>query len=128
MEDEILEEYRDSIGTYFSNRLQYINVVVAILYWQESDLNIAGEIQRLRNVFEHEYKYHVLDDFAIPFAATAQQALGFYLASTVAQHLDQSNTLLIVYYAGHCYYTEDGQDARWFAYVYVQHVYVIAKF
>lgn len=112
---EIVEQYQRSTGTYFLDRREHTDVTVAILYWHQSDLKIQGEIQRLRKIFEVDYGYHVLPDFVIPCEASAQQDLGFYLATFVKNWSQKPNTLIIVYYAGHCYYTEDGRDARWFA-------------
>ena len=114
MASDIFQQYRESTSNYFADRIDYEKVAVLPIYWKENDLKPEAELKALRTLFKDDYGYHVLNNFLIPPKAS-QQLLNHEIAKFVCDWSDKQNTLILVYYAGHCFYGEDGKDVRWAA-------------
>ncbi|KAL8713152.1 MAG: hypothetical protein Q9220_002673 [cf. Caloplaca sp. 1 TL-2023] len=78
----------------------YEEVAVMLLCWAKpsSNLNIDGEVDSLKKVFEDLFRYHVT--IAQLDATQSEVQVNAIISNFVHAH-NGSNTLLIVYYAGH---------------------------
>lgn len=110
-EDDIINSYKESIGNYFPERSPYSNVHVLVLWWTETDLAVEQEINALSKVFKENFQYD-LSTFQIPSDGNQDQELSHRIIS-----MNESlpgDSLLIVYYAGHCD-SDANEHARWWA-------------
>lgn len=111
-EVEIVEEFYRNTSTYFSNGVEYESVFVLLIYWRDNDIAPDHEIAALRKLFEGDYNFEVTT-FPIPTQG-GQQRLALEISSFVYQWSNKLNSLIIIYYAGHCFISEKG-EARWAA-------------
>lgn len=89
-------------GNYM-NPSTYARVEVLLLCWAEnaSDLNTREEINNLKSVFEGVFGYSThLKELNYADEGSLQVAVNAKVANFVSE-CDGTNTLLIVYYAGH---------------------------
>ncbi|KAI9659825.1 MAG: hypothetical protein M1821_001176 [Bathelium mastoideum] len=111
-EVETVEHIAKTASETFSEGLEYESVYALLIYWKESDLNPEEEISVLRALFEKDFNYMVTT-FPIPTNG-GQQRLNLEICQFVSQWSNKPNTLIIVYYTGHCSTSEKG-EARWAA-------------
>jgi hypothetical protein len=109
--ETFLEQLGDAVnGAWLRRHGAYIQVTVLLLSWQESDMKYADqEIARLQSVLEDPYHYTV-ENWKIPSVKPRQAATRKYLQ--FAEDYGASDSLLIVYYAGHARATS-GQSPIW---------------
>lgn len=89
-------------GTYLRTP-GYNKVEVLLLCWNQikSDLSTRGEVEKLKSVFEDKFGYHAT---VAELDADGQRRLQVQVNAQVANFVnvhDGTNSLLIVYYAGH---------------------------
>ncbi|KAI1495539.1 hypothetical protein F5X99DRAFT_403214 [Biscogniauxia marginata] len=111
-EDGIINSFKGSIGRYFPDHNEYTDVHVLMLRWVETDLDVGKEIRVLSQLFEQKFCYNV-SSFQIPADGNQETELNEKLLS-VDKKL-AADSLLIVYYAGHCDSDNRGHS-RWWAY------------
>jgi hypothetical protein len=95
-------------------RGRYNEVHVLLLSWEEDNLGVESEIQRLGGVFSNLYRFDV-QEFKIP-----HKTPGKVTTTEVSKFLenDGPESLLIVYYAGHARLSHRASDPPiWAAYV-----------
>lgn len=108
-----IESLNSRIGA--SLRHQYTQVHVLLITWADNDLqDVDREIRELREVFETDYCYSSVSYFRIP-DKKSQARLNFEISNFVYNQSQGSDSLIIVYYAGHC--GPDNEDkAEWYAF------------
>jgi hypothetical protein len=85
---------------------RYSRVHVLMLFWENDDLNVAREIRELEDIFIKSYHYSV-ETWKIPHekpTTRLQQRMAKFL------EYDGSESLLIVYYAGHAIQDEQRSE------------------
>lgn len=113
-EVEIAEEFHRNTSTYFLDGLEYESVFALLIHWRDNDIAPDREITALRKLFEDDFNFEVTT-FPIP-SQGGQQRLALEISSIVYQWSSKLNSLIIIYYAGHCFISETG-EARWAGYV-----------
>lgn len=115
-EQDITRDFDHHSRKFFSDRVHYNAVAALLLYWKENDVQPKDEVDALRHLFEHELGYSTAT-LELPMeSAKAQLELNREVATFIARHSAQVDTLIIIYYAGHCEPDENGK-AQWAAYV-----------
>lgn len=109
---QLAQDFSKSTSTYFSNRSEYESVYALLIYWKENDIGPEDELTALRKLFEDDFNFKVTT-FPIP-SERGQQLLNYELSDFVSQWSKKLQSLIIVYYAGHCFTSETG-EARWAA-------------
>ncbi|KAF5008703.1 hypothetical protein FDECE_5030 [Fusarium decemcellulare] len=96
---DIVESFKTTIGSDLQS--SYTQVHVLLVAWEKNDLQgVDVEIEDLRAVFEQEYK---------------SASHSFRFPSTAPRQSSSRDSLIIVYYAGHCSPDKQGQ-AQWAAF------------
>lgn len=88
---------------HFRNSSLYKKVEVLMLGWPHTsgNLNITGEVDRLKNVFEDRFNYHVTVRYLEAEAVEdVQLEVNVIMGPWIKEH-NTFDTLLIIYYAGH---------------------------
>lgn len=88
-----------------SNSPRYLKGVVLLLRWEQDDLGVAEDIAKLKDVFEHSYRFET-ESWVIPShrpeAMLTQRIYDFRdHHCPTDQAPDEPRPLLIVYYGGH---------------------------
>ncbi|KAF4471552.1 HET-s domain [Fusarium albosuccineum] len=110
---DIAESFKATIGP--SLQSSYAEVHVLLLAWADHDLgDIDSEIRDLRSVFEQDYNYSSVSFFQIPSNGSQRARLNTEISTFVEQKSSRHDSLIIVYYAGHCSADAQGQ-AEWAA-------------
>ncbi|KAK4184109.1 hypothetical protein QBC35DRAFT_517793 [Podospora australis] len=112
---DIVQSFRDGVGK--SLQSTYDEVHVMLLAWADHDLGTAlqTELQGLRALFENDYKYSSVIFFPIPVDGPQRRRLNREISSFVEDQSQHRNSLIIIYYGGHCGPNEQGQ-AEWAAF------------
>lgn len=99
------ERFTDSLQTT-TGESRYKKAHVLLMSWEDGSYEIDWNIGRLAHVFSHLYHFDV-ERFEIPQSRPANAA-----AIRVSKFLqnDGSDTLLIVYYAGHARLSKQAND------------------
>lgn len=103
-----------------SNSPRYLKGVVLLLRWEQDDLGVADDIAKLKDVFEHSYRFET-ESWLIP-THRPEAMLTKRIYDFRDHHCpndqtpDEPRPLLIVYYGGH---SERGRDniSLWRRYV-----------
>ncbi|KAF4962743.1 hypothetical protein FSARC_9191 [Fusarium sarcochroum] len=112
---DIFESFKTTIGSDLQS--SYTQVHVLLIAWEDSDLkDIESEIRDLRAVFEQDYHYSSVSYFPIPVKGSPRARLNKEISSFVEEQSFPHDSLIIIYYAGHCGPDSQGQ-AEWAAYV-----------
>ncbi|KAK4207169.1 hypothetical protein QBC37DRAFT_444662 [Rhypophila decipiens] len=111
-EVDIIRSYQNNIGDYFSQRNVYSRVYALLIYWADNDLNPEKEVTALSNLFRTGFGYET-DSLKLP-ATDSLSVLVTRIVDVLREH-SAKDSLLIVYYAGHCS-PDDVGHARWTAY------------
>ena len=86
----------------YQNPSLYDKVEVLLLCWKDPDMDTTSEVDDLRTVFVDDFGYHATTEF---LDANSEKKLQVQVNYRVAKFVEEygccSNTLLIVYYAGH---------------------------
>ncbi|OCL01654.1 hypothetical protein AOQ84DRAFT_426781 [Glonium stellatum] len=109
---EIAQKFSENSATYLAERIEYSSVHSLLLFWKENDVKPEDEINALKVLFE-EFNYTV-SLFPIPVDGTQLSILNLEISRLVANRCNRPDTLVIVYYAGHCDASPKG-EARWSA-------------
>ncbi|RSL88383.1 hypothetical protein BHE90_000052 [Fusarium euwallaceae] len=108
---DIVESFKRGVGPGLHSGYTQVNVL--LIHWAKNDLGgVEKEIQDLQSVFEADYNYNTLI-FRIPDNDSHRQRLNTEISCFV-ENKSQRDSLIIVYYAGHCSPDELGQ-AEWAA-------------
>jgi hypothetical protein len=89
------------------HRNRYTQATALLLSWQDDNLGVEKEIQGLRNVFEDFYHFHV-EEYQIPSDKPASKTQARIMNLLVH---DSSDSLFIIYYAGHARPGRQGSEA-----------------
>lgn len=108
--------FEASVGTYFRTKQPYSQVHVLCIHWEKDDIFPVAEIERLRGCFEKGYGYTVAT-LALPNDDTREMRLISEIVDFVKQYSKEEDSLIVLYYAGHCSPNDEG-SAEWAAYVY----------
>ncbi|KAF1353283.1 hypothetical protein BDV97DRAFT_346225 [Delphinella strobiligena] len=111
-EVQIANDFAESASRHLAERLEYDSMSVLLIYWKENDLHPDSELQDLRRLFEKKFNFTVTS-FPIP-PTKSEQRLNYQLAAFVADYCHASRSLIIVYYADHCFSSPKG-EAQWAA-------------
>ncbi|KAL9094149.1 MAG: hypothetical protein Q9165_003564 [Trypethelium subeluteriae] len=122
LEENFVEEFKQSSQHYFAERIEYTSAKALLLYWKDHDLDavepaepsatLSSELQALRVLLEQDLNFSTCT-FEIP-TEHSQQLLNAELSKFVATSSVEADTLILLYYAGHCDSGIDGK-ARWSA-------------
>lgn len=112
---DIVAAFKSSIGTGLNDLYSQVNVL--LISWAENDLGggVEEEIGDLRGVFEKDYNYSSVVTFPIPVDGSQQRRLNTEISSFVENRCRSCDSLVIIYYAGHCSANAQGQ-AEWAAF------------
>ncbi|KAI4188093.1 MAG: hypothetical protein LQ346_005384, partial [Caloplaca aetnensis] len=98
-EAQFSKQFYDNSRTFFSERVDYTSVTALLVHWERNDINPENEIDAVRDIFEKDFAFATLS-FPIP-PLCPQQALNREISAFVATYSNKSDTLILVYYAGH---------------------------
>lgn len=111
---DIVESFNSTIRSDLQG--SYTQVHVLLISWEDHDLgDIDGEIRDLRAVFEQDYHYSSVAYFPIPVKDKPSARLNKEVSSFIEEQSFPDDSLIIVYYAGHCSPDSQGQ-AEWAAF------------
>ncbi|KAL8958833.1 MAG: hypothetical protein Q9193_004184 [Seirophora villosa] len=96
---EFSKQFYDNSRTFFSERVDYTRVTALLVHWEENDIKPEEEIDAVRDLFEKDFAF-ATSTFRIP-RLRSQQALNKEISTFVASYSNESDTLILVYYAGH---------------------------
>lgn len=101
-EVDFVRDFKSGVRDYFTNKTEYSQVQAVLIAWSENDIGPEQELKDLRAVFEKDYQFSV-STFRIPNDASSPGAkLNVEISSLVETKCDHSDSLVIIYYAGHC--------------------------
>ncbi|KAG5796263.1 hypothetical protein H9Q69_004689 [Fusarium xylarioides] len=111
---DIVHSFKSTIGSNLQG--SYDQVHVLLISWEEHDLgDVDSEIRDLRAIFEQDYHYSSVVFFHIPVKGSSRARLNREISSFVEEQSFPQDSLIIVYYAGHCSPNAQGQ-AEWAAF------------
>lgn len=113
-EAEFSKQFYANSRRFFSERVDYTSVTALLVHWKENDIDPEKEVEAVRDLFEKDFAFATLT-FQIPHLRP-QQALNREISAFVASYSNESDTLLLVYYAGHGDVDAKGRSI-WAAYV-----------
>ncbi len=98
--EKFADDLQIAINAAWPTRKQghYENVHMLLLSWEDDNLGVAQEIERLGYVFAKLYCFNV-HEYRIPRKKPGMAAIS--RVSSLLQMVDAHGNLLIVYYAGH---------------------------
>ncbi|KAM7218393.1 hypothetical protein V8F06_006157 [Rhypophila decipiens] len=110
----LVESFNTGIGPNLQTL--YTEVHVLLIKWADNDLKrVDKEISKLRAIFEQSYKYTSVSEYSIPIDGSQQRSLNHEILSFVENQSSRADSLIIVFYAGHCAASAQG-FAEWAAY------------
>ena len=113
---EFSHQFHQNSHKFFSERIEYAAVTALLLYWKENDLGPELEVDAVRDLFENDFGFTSL---TVPIPSQhAQQELNKEISSFVARYSNQTDTLILIFYAGHGEVDKKGKGL-WAAYVLV---------
>ncbi|KAG9502168.1 hypothetical protein J7337_004993 [Fusarium musae] len=111
---DIVHSFKSTIGSNLQG--SYAQVHVLLIAWEDHDVgDVDGEIRDLRALFEQDYHYSSVAFFRIPVKGPSRARLNREISSFVEEQSFPQDSLIIVYYAGHCSPDAQGQ-AEWAAF------------
>ncbi|SCV30693.1 uncharacterized protein FFB14_03177 [Fusarium fujikuroi] len=111
---DIIHSFKSTIASNLQG--SYAQVHVLLIAWEEHDLgDVDGEIRDLRAMFEQDYRYSSVVFFQIPIRGPSRARLNREISSFVEEQSFPQESLIIIYYAGHCSPNAQGQ-AEWAAF------------
>ncbi|KAG6353630.1 hypothetical protein INS49_005338 [Diaporthe citri] len=114
-EVDFVRDFKSGVRDYFTHKTEYSQVQAVLIAWSENDVGPEQELKDLRAVFEKDYQFSV-STFNIPNHGSSPGAkLNLEIASLVDTKCNHSDSLVIIYYAGHCGPDKHG-NAEWAAF------------
>jgi hypothetical protein len=106
-------DLQEAVNEVWPKRTQsrYTGVYLLLLSWEGDNLGVGEEVNRLRRIFQNFYRFDV-EEYLIPSHKPAQSTQA--RAMKFLEH-DNSNNLLIVYYAGHAKPNQVNEPPVWAA-------------
>jgi hypothetical protein len=102
----MLQAVSSSFPNHGASRYRSVNV--AMMRWEDDDLGVESEFNRLGDVFEKQYGFHVQN---LIIRANEKSHNGLMsLALDFIEDFDAKENLFILYYAGHGYINEHRQS------------------
>lgn len=98
-EQAIVEDFQQITRDYWVTHQDYNSVNAILLCWEDDDLKVRPEVDRLQELFEKDLKF-TTRIYPIPSESPSAQ-LQYELAIFVKEFSLQRKSLTIVYYAGH---------------------------
>ena len=98
-EEVIVRDFQKTTQDFWVTREEYNRVNAILLCWEDDDLNVRPEIERLQELFETDFKFSAWI-YSIPSESPSAQ-LQYQLATLVKRSSLERKSLTIVYYAGH---------------------------
>ncbi|CAN9147866.1 unnamed protein product [Alternaria alternata] len=111
---EFTSTFEATVGSYFPAKQPYSQVHVLCVHWEKNDIFPISEIERLRACLEGRYGYKAAT-LALPNDDTRELRLITEIVDFVKQYSTVEDSLIILYYAGHCGRNKDGL-AEWAAF------------
>ncbi|TVY22540.1 hypothetical protein LHYA1_G008860 [Lachnellula hyalina] len=106
------ENLQDAANRAFPNRgrSRYKTVNVCLIRWQEDELEVKSELERLYHVFDKLYGFNT-QIWLIPPRASQIQLTS--MTCSFLQEFDDEDNLFIVYYGGHGTINQSRQSQWW---------------
>jgi hypothetical protein len=104
---------RDLIQYRPRRKQRYAFVNVLLVTWEEDDIGLTDEVERLADIFKTEFNYQVWP-YKIP-SYRSQEEFGGQIGKIV-QLFSHDDSLIIMYYGGHGGKGKD-KECIWSAYV-----------
>lgn len=98
-ENLIYDDFNQRMHGYWSHNAEYDFVNALLLHWEEDDLNVKPEVERLEALLREEFNFEARI-YPIPSESSGAR-LNSELASFIKQNSLQKRSLTIIYYAGH---------------------------
>lgn len=108
-EQAFLTDFEETTRDYWATHDDYNTVNAILLCWEDDDLNVRPEVDRLQELFKKDFNFQTRI-YLIPSESPSAQ-LQFELAAFVKAFSLQKKSLTIVYYAGHADKAEDTSPA-----------------
>lgn len=108
-EQDIISSYESNTGDYFSKRNVYSRVYALLIHWDENDLRPEKEVTALGGLLKDGFGF-ATDTLKLP-PSNPESVLVTKIMAVRDEH-SAKDSLLIVYYAGHCY-PDQLEHARW---------------
>ncbi|KAK1759833.1 hypothetical protein QBC47DRAFT_116659 [Echria macrotheca] len=89
----------------------YENVVALLLRWEEDDLGVISETEKLEDILRNVYHFDV-ESWAIPPGKRCCMALAREIESILDKY-DKQDNLFILYYGGHALQELEQQQPTW---------------
>ncbi|KAM7211284.1 hypothetical protein V8F06_013341 [Rhypophila decipiens] len=115
-DSDIVGSFEAGIGP--SLHTPYTEVHALLISWADNDFGkpLDDEITNLRAVLENEYNYSSVTTFSIP-TENAHRRLNREISSFVEDYSSSSDSLIIIYYGGHCGpNSKNAKEAEWAAF------------
>jgi hypothetical protein len=118
MEDpDFTKTFKENTNHYFQTRRDYVTVHALLISWKENDIDPDAEIAALQKVLEQDYRYRA-STFQIPTNGVGDGVPQLRLNTELSKFMESSSnrldSLIVVYYAGHCSADETG-EVQWAA-------------
>lgn len=110
---DFVRDFKSGVRNYFTQKTEYSQVQAVLIAWSENDIGPEQELKDLRAVFEKEYQFSV-STFRIPNNGSQGAKLNSEISSLVETKCNNNESLVIIYYAGHCSPDKQG-NAEWAA-------------
>lgn len=104
-EQTIINEFKQSTQNCWATNGDYDEVNALLLHWDDDDLNVEPEVQKLRQLLQVDLNFNPRI-YAIP-SENAGTQLQRDLAAFIDQNSVSTRSLTIVYYAGHADNADD---------------------
>ena len=95
----LVNELSASLKQSFSTTFEYDSVHAILMYWEDDDLQVEDEIQRLKHLFTDTWQFGV-STLRIP-SERPQATLQTDLSRLVFGYGVSASSLIIIYYGGH---------------------------
>ena len=108
-EQAIVSDFQQTTRDYWVTREDYSNVNALLVCWEDDDLKVRPEVDRLHELFEKDLNFKTRI-YTIP-SVNASAELQYELARFIKELSLEKKTLTIVYYAGHADKIQDTSPA-----------------
>ena len=108
-ERAIVSDFQQTTRDYWITYEDYSNVNAILLCWEDDDLKVWPEVERLQELFEKDFRFKTRI-YRIP-SENPSARLQYELAFFVKEFSLQRKSLTIVYYAGHADKVQDTSPA-----------------
>jgi hypothetical protein len=108
-EQVIVADFQQTTRDYWATHEDYSSVNAILLCWEDDDLEVRPEVDRLQELFRHDFNF-ITRIYTIPSESPSAR-LQYELAKFVKEFSLDRKSLTIVYYAGHADKIQDTSPA-----------------